>query len=89
MLDLVDAPSRWAFIPGLALTSADAAMAQRVRAYTDRSIPKDARQEAQRVIADITFRAEVIARQLPALEAWLQQMGEGAASKASSASHPS
>lgn len=89
VLDLVDAPSRWAFIPGLALTSADAAMAQRVRAYTDRSIPKDARQEAQRVIADITFRAEVIARQLPALEAWLQQMGEGAASKASSASHPS
>jgi len=89
VLNLVDAPSRWAFIPGLALTSANAAMAQRVRAYTDRSIPKDAQQEAQRVIADITFRAEVIARQLPTLEAWLQQMGEGAASKASSASHPS
>ena len=89
VLDLVDAPSRWAFIPGLALTSANAAMAQRVRAYTDRSIPKDAQQEAQRVIADITFRAEVIARQLPTLEGWLQQMGEGAASKASSASHPS
>jgi len=35
------------------------------------------------------FRAEVIARQLPTLEAWLRQMGEGAASKASAASHPS
>jgi hypothetical protein len=34
-------------------------------------IPKDARQSAERVIADITFRAAVKARQLPALEAWI------------------
>jgi hypothetical protein len=53
---------------------------KQVRAYADRSIPKDARQEAERVIADIKFRAEVKARQLPALEAWLQQSGERAAS---------
>ena len=89
VLDLVDASSRWAFIPELAQTSGDAAMAEQVRAYADRSIPKDARQSAERVIAEIKFRADVKARQLPALEAWLQQSGEGAASKASSASHPS
>jgi hypothetical protein len=71
VLDVVEASSRWAFIPDLALTSGDAEMAQQVRAYADRSIPKDARQSAERVIADITFRAAVKARQLPALEAWI------------------
>ena len=80
VLGFVEASSRWAFIPDLAQTSGDAAMVEQVRAYADRSIPKDARQEAQRVIADINFRAEVKARQLPALEAWLQQSGERAAS---------
>ena len=88
VLDVLEASSRWAFIPDLAQTSGDAAMADQVRAYADRSIPKDARQSAERVIADITFRADVKARQLPALETWLQQSGEGAASKALSASHP-
>ncbi len=80
VLDVVDASSRWAFIPDLAQTSGDAAMAEQVRAYADRSIPKDARQSAERVIAEIKFRADVKARQLPALEAWLQQSGERAAS---------
>ena len=81
VLDLVDVPSRWSFIPELAQTSGDAAMAQRVQGYADRSIPKDARQSAERVIAEIKFRADVTVRQLPSLEAWLQQSGEGAASK--------
>jgi aminopeptidase N len=89
LLDVVEASSRWAFIPELAQTSGDAAMADQVRAYADRSIPKDARQSAERVIAEIKFRADVKARQLPALETWLQQSGEKAASSASSASHPS
>jgi aminopeptidase N len=73
VLDLVEASSRWAFIPELAETSADPKVAEQVRAYADRSVPKDARQEAERVIADITYRAEVKARQLPALELWLSQ----------------
>ena len=81
VLDVVEASSRWAFIPDLAQTSGDAAMADEVRAYADRSIAKDARQSAERVMAEIEFRADVKARQLPALEAWLQQSGEGAASK--------
>ena len=70
VLDVVEASSRWAFIPDLAQTSGDAAMAKQVQAYAERSIPKDARQSAERVIADITYRAGVKTRQLPALEEW-------------------
>jgi hypothetical protein len=74
VLDLVEASSRWAFIPELAETSADPALATQVRAYAERSVPKDARQEAERVIADITYRAEVRARQLPTLETWVARL---------------
>ena len=73
VLDLVEVSSRWAFIPELAQSSAESTMADQVRTYAERSVPKDARQEAERVIADITFRAEVKARQLPTLEAWVGQ----------------
>ena len=73
VLDLVEATSRQAFIPELAQNSAEPTMVDQVRSYAERSVPKDARQEAERVIADITFHAEVKARQLPALEAWVGQ----------------
>ncbi len=73
VLDLVEASSRWAFIPELAQTSEDTAMIEQVRAYAERSVPKDARQAAERVIADISFHAEVKERQLPTLEAWVGQ----------------
>ena len=74
VLDLVEASSRWAFIPELADTSADPALARQVRAYADRSVPKGAQQEAERVIADIMFQAEVRARQRPAVEAWMTRL---------------
>jgi aminopeptidase N len=73
VLDLVDVTSRWLFIPALAQTSAEPAMVEQVRGYAQRSIPSDARQTAERVVADIEFRAAVRARQLPALEAWVEQ----------------
>ncbi len=73
MFELVEASSRWSFIPQLAQSSADAELARKVRDYAERSVPKDARQEAESVIADITFRAGVKAQQVPALEAWLGQ----------------
>jgi aminopeptidase N len=76
VLDLVESASRWSFIAELAQTSADPELARDLRAYAERSIPKDARQDAETVIADVTFRAEVRKLQLPALEAWL---GERAA----------
>jgi aminopeptidase N len=74
VLDLVESSSRWAFIPQLAKTSSDPALAAKVRAYVERSVPSDARQRAEQVIADITYRAEVKARQLPMLEAWVDQV---------------
>jgi aminopeptidase N len=74
VLDLVEPTSRWAFIPQLAETSSDPALAAKVRAYVERSVPSDARQEAERVIADITYRAEIKQHQLPTLEAWLDKV---------------
>jgi aminopeptidase N len=73
MYELVEAASRWSFIPELARTSADPALARAVGAYAQRSVPPDARADAETAIADITFRADVKARQLPALDAWMRR----------------
>ena len=73
VLDLVEPTARWSFIPQLAETSSDPALAAKVRAYVERSVPSDARQKAERVIADITYRAEIKVHQLPTLEAWLDK----------------
>jgi aminopeptidase N len=72
--DLVESSSRSSFIAQLAETSADPDLAREVRNYAEREIPKDARQDAEAVVADITFRAEVRERQLPALEAWVERL---------------
>lgn len=77
VLDLVDATWRSSFIPNLAQTSDEPAMAAQVRGYAERSIPADARQTAERVVAAIEFRAAVKARQLPVLEAWVDQAVAG------------
>jgi len=79
VLDLVDATWRSSFIPELAETSAQPAVVDRVRGYAERSIPADARQTADRVMAAITFHADVKARQLPELEAWLDRSVAGQA----------
>ena len=72
--DLVESSSRSSFIAELAETSADPDLAREVRNYAEREIPKDARQDAEAVVAGITFRAEVRERQLPALEAWVERL---------------
>ena len=56
VLDLVDATWRWSFIPALAQTSVEPAMVEQVRGYAERSIPADARQTAERVVAAIAFQ---------------------------------
>ena len=68
----VDAASQWSVIPYLAYWSDDAGMAGKVRSYMERSVPADARHAAETVIARIDYRAEVKARQLPELEAWIR-----------------
>ena len=73
VLDRVEASSRWASIPLLTDNSTDAAMAEKVQAYVERSVPPDARQAAAVAMAEIRFRAGVKARQQPALEAWMRR----------------
>ena len=81
VLDLVDATWRQTFIPALAQTSVEPAMIGQVRDYAERSIPADARQTAERVVAAIAFHADVKARQLPALEAWVDRTVAGHAAQ--------
>ena len=71
ILGRVDESSRWGFIPSLAYASYDAALADEVDAYVQRSTPQDARVIADRAIASARVRSAIRARQLPELEAWL------------------
>jgi len=71
VLDLVEASSRHSFIPLLAAQSFDPAMVEKVWAYAERSLPADARRSADTAMADIRYRAEVRARQVPVLERWV------------------
>ena len=79
VLDYVEAASRWAFIPSLAMTSNDVRMIDRVRAYAERSVPTDARQATEQTIAEISTRARATERLLPALEAWVRDRSKVAA----------
>ncbi len=73
VLEHVEAASRWGYIPRLASASTDRAMADKVQAYTERSVPADARDASRRTIAYIRLQAVMKDRQLPALEAWLRR----------------
>ncbi len=69
----VEGSSRWAYIPTLATTSTDLALADKVQTYAERSVPADARESSRTIVASIRIRAGVKERQTPALESWLQQ----------------
>jgi aminopeptidase N len=73
VLEHVEAASKWAYIPLLAATSTNRAMADKVQAYTERSIPADARDASKRTIAYIRLQAGMKDRQVPALESWLRR----------------
>ncbi len=72
VLDLVEGSSRWAFIPSLAASSDDRTLVEKVRTYTERSVPADARQAGDEAMAEISARAHAKERLLPALEAWVR-----------------
>ncbi|MDH5210041.1 MAG: hypothetical protein OEW34_15465, partial [Burkholderiaceae bacterium] len=73
VLEHVEAASKWAYIPRLAATSTNPAMADKVEAYAERSIPTDARDTSKRTIAFIRLQAGMKDRQVPALESWLRR----------------
>jgi len=72
VLELVEGASRWAFIPSLASSSDDLALAGKLQAYADRSVPADARQASERAVAAINARVRSKAKLVPELEAWLR-----------------
>ena len=73
VLEYVDGSSRSEYIPRLAATSFDRALADKVQAYTERAVPADARDAPRRTIAYIRLQAAMKDRQVPVLEAWLRE----------------
>jgi aminopeptidase N len=71
VLALVEASSRYSYIPALAQSSSDAALAKRLREYAERAIPASGRQDAEVAIAEIERRARSHAYTRPELEAWV------------------
>ncbi len=71
VLGLIEASSRWAYLPSLADGSYDPALGGKVHDYAERSIPREARKTADEVVARIDSRAAVRTRVVPEISAWL------------------
>jgi aminopeptidase N len=80
VLALVEASSRYSYIPSLAQSSPDAAVAERLRAYSSRAIPPSGRQDADMAIAEIERRSRSYAHTRPELEAWVTARTSGGCS---------
>jgi aminopeptidase N len=76
VLGMVEASSRYSYIPQLARYSDDPAVAKRLREYMERSIPESGRQDAAMAIAEIERRARSYAYARPELEAWVKARTE-------------
>jgi aminopeptidase N len=77
VLALVEASSRYSYLPQLARSSADAALAGRLREYMLHSIPEGGRQDAEEVIAEILRRARSFSYNRPEYEAWVKARTSG------------
>jgi aminopeptidase N len=77
VLALVEASSRYSYVPQLARSSADTALAGRLREYMRRSIPEGGRQDAEVVIAEILRRARSFSYSRPEYEAWVKARTSG------------
>jgi aminopeptidase N len=78
VLAMVEASSRYSYIPQLARFSADPAVATRLRDYMERAIPASGRQDAEMAIAEVERRARSYAYARPELEAWVKARTSGA-----------
>ncbi len=72
----VDATSRSRYVPMLAGGATTSAMADKVRAYAEAHIAKDARRDADTAIVGITDRIKVRRERLPEIDAWLARSGK-------------
>jgi aminopeptidase N len=60
------------FYPGLATTSNDPGMVDRIDRFATASIPPWSRQSAHAAMAQVGFRADVVRERLPEVDAWLR-----------------
>jgi len=60
------------FYPGLATTSNDPSMVDKIDRFAKASIPAGSRQSADRAMAQVGFRASVVRQRLPEIDAWLR-----------------
>nr|WP_315484414.1 M1 family metallopeptidase [uncultured Undibacterium sp.] len=71
--DRVDATSRSRFFPGLASSSSDAKMIDKLNAYASSHLDSSARGELDTVIAGIHYKIKVKQERVPAIRAWLDK----------------
>jgi len=60
------------FYPGLATTSNDPGMVGKIDRFAKASIPPGSRRSADRAMAQVGFRADVVRQRLPEIDAWLR-----------------
>ncbi|KLD77494.1 M1 family peptidase [Xanthomonas hyacinthi] len=68
---LIDSNSRPRYYPRLGAGSIDLQMADKIKAYADRSLAPTLRRDAEVAIANIRTRAKLRAQRLPQIRAWL------------------
>ena len=73
VMGLIEASSRWLFIPRLASSSSDPQLAARLRAYELSAMPVEARPDAEKSATEIVRRARSHALSRPELEQWVRQ----------------
>ena len=77
VMAMVESSQRHSYIPQLARSSADPALAGKLRAYMLRSIPEGGRQDAEQAIAEILRRARSFSHNRPEYEAWVRARASG------------
>ncbi|GLQ95514.1 M1 family metallopeptidase [Dyella acidisoli] len=70
---LVDAGLRTEYYPGLAASSLNPAMLDKLRSFEHANIPSDSRRVADTVVAGIQYRIGVRKDRLPEVDAWLKK----------------
>jgi aminopeptidase N len=73
---LVDTTSRARYYPGLGSNATTLDMVDKIRAFADKYIAPTSRRSAETAIAAIQTRVRLRARNLPQIEAWLEQKGD-------------
>ena len=69
----LDTLGRSTFVPRVASTSNDEKLAQELQAYAAKNIPRDAQGEVRTALAHIRNNADIQARRLPQIDAWVAE----------------